>query len=165
MAANTSSVNIENARNLNLYSEKLMNVQSNFNNKLAQVDDLKLKVDKLYDKSTNITSTVNNQLSILKAQKEDIMKEIKDTESQIVAKETEFVDIKSGVNDPEINGPLFTQQDFLTLMLYIAYIFVSVIFYWRTIVTEGFSKKMLAMFLFGWSVISIMLFSLFNRFV
>lgn len=165
MAANTSSVNIETARNLNLYSEKLMNVQSNFNNKLAQVDDLKVKVDKLYDKSTNITSTVNNQLSILKAQKEDIMKEIKDTESQIVAKETEFVDIKSGVNDPETHGPLFTQQDFLTLMLYIAYIFVAVIFYWRTIVTEGFSKKMLVMFLLGWSFITIMLFSLFNRFV
>jgi hypothetical protein len=165
MAANKSSVDVETARNLNLYSEKLMNVQSNFTNKLAQVDDLVIKVNRLYDTSNNVTSTVTNQLAILTSQKEDIMKELKDIESQIVAKETEFVDIKSGVNDPEIHSPFFTQQDFLTLMLYIAYIFVSIIFYWRTVVTEGFSKKMLAMFLFGWSVITIMLFSIFNRFV
>jgi hypothetical protein len=155
----------DNIRRLNLYSTTLSNMTQKFEDEKAMVTDLKMKVDNLYGVSANTTSTVDKQLSILKTQKEEIMKELKEHEAQIVAKETEFVDIKSGVKDAESYGPLFTQQDFLTLMLYVAYIFLSVTFYWRTVMTEGFNKKTLVIFIIAWLMITVMLFSLFNRVV
>jgi hypothetical protein len=115
--------------------------------------------------NTSVASVVNSQYAKLKVENDDLSKEIDSLTAQITAKETEFVDVKKNAGESYIVNKLFTQQDYFTMMLYIAYIILSVSFYWRMTAVDGFSMKGLLYFVIGWMIVTIMLFNMFNRFV
>jgi hypothetical protein len=112
-----------------------------------------------------LAKVVNEQHAKLSVESNDLDREIKEITAKITAKESEFVDIKKNAGNASSLTNLFTQQDYLTMMLYVTYIILGISFYWRMITVDGFSMKSLALFLVGWLAITVMLFNLFSRYV
>lgn len=144
------------------------NLKKTLEDELNVVTDLANSLDLMYNTSSedsSVSSLVASQLAKLQVEKNDLDQEIKNITAKITAKETEFVDTKKNSGGPYIINKLFTQQDYFTMILYIAYIILSVSFYWRMVTTDGFSYKTTLMFIIGWMIATIMLFRLFDRFV
>lgn len=144
------------------------NIPAKFNEEVTVINDLVNSLDLMYnttDEKSSVSSLVNSQYAKLKVEEDDLKKEIDTITAKITAKETEFVDVKKNAGEAYGMNKLFTQQDYFTLMLYITYIILSVSFYWRMVVVDGFSTKSLLYFIIGWMIITTMLFNLFNRFV
>ena len=139
-------------------------------NQVKITNDLMTSLDVMYGsgatEENSVSKVVNEQHAKLQVELDDLQKEIDSTTAKITAKETEFVDIKKNSGAVGASATkFFTQQDYFTAMLYIAYIILSMSFYWRMTATEGFSWKFLGMFLIGWAILTTMLFRLFDRFV
>jgi hypothetical protein len=144
------------------------NIPGKFNEELTAINDLISSLDLMYntnDENSSVLSLVNSQYAKLKVEEDELKKEIDSITAQITAKETEFVDIKKKASESYIINKLFTQQDYFTMMLFIAYIILSVSFYWKMTVIDGFSTKSLLYFIIGWMILTVMLFRLFDRFV
>jgi hypothetical protein len=144
------------------------NIPGKFNEELTAINDLISSLDLMYntnDENSSVLSLVNSQYAKLKVEEDELKKEIDSITAQITAKETEFVDIKKKAGESYIINKLFTQQDYFTMMLFIAYIILSVSFYWKMTVIDGFSTKSLLYFIIGWMILTVMLFRLFDRFV
>jgi hypothetical protein len=144
------------------------NIPSKFNEEIMAINDLVGSLDIMYsttDENNSVASLVNTQYAKLKVEDDDLKKEIDSLTAQITAKETEFVDVKKNAGESYIVNKLFTQQDYFTMMLYIAYIILSVSFYWRMTAVDGFSSKSLLYYVIGWMIVTVMLFNMFNRFV
>jgi hypothetical protein len=144
------------------------NIPGEFNQELNIMRDLVASLDLMYtntNENDSVSSLVNSQYAKLKVEKDDLQKEIDSVTAKITAKETEFVDVKKNAGEAYIMNKLFTQQDYFTMMLFIAYIILSVSFYWRMTTTDGFTWKMLFYFILGWMIATTMLFRLFDRFV
>lgn len=144
------------------------NIPAEYNQELNNIRDLVASLDLMYGttgENDSVSSLVNTQYAKLKVEKDDLQKEIDTVTAKITAKETEFVDVKKNAGESYIINKLFTQQDYFTMMLFIAYIILSVSFYWRMTASDGFSWKKLMFFIFGWMIATIMLFRLFERFV
>ena len=144
------------------------NIPAEFNEELNVVRDLVSSLDLMYsttDENNSVSSLVNSQYAKLKVEKDDLKKEIDSVTAKITAKETEFVDVKKNAGESYIMNKLFTQQDYFTMMLFIAYIILSVSLYWRMTAVDGFSTKSLLYFIIGWMIATTILFRLFERFV
>jgi hypothetical protein len=144
------------------------NIPAKFNDELTAINDLVNEMDLVYGTNstqTSVSSVVNSQHAKLKVEEDDLKKEIDNLTAKITAKETEFVDVKKNADEGYIINKLFTQQDYFTMMLYIAYIILSVSFYWRMTAVDGFSWKSFLYFIMGWMIVTIMLFRMFERFV
>ena len=144
------------------------NIPDKFNEEITAITDLVSSLDLMYsntDESSSVSSVVNSQYAKLKVEEDELKKEIDSVTAKVTAKETEFVDVKKNSDESYIINKLFTQQDYFTMMLYIAYIILSVSFYWRMTAVDGFSMKSLLYFVIGWMIVTIMLFRLFDRFV
>jgi hypothetical protein len=145
------------------------NAKAVFDSELNAVKDLADSLDILYSNaetgSNPVSKLVNEQNAKLLVERDDIDREIKSLTAEITAKETEFVDLKKIPSNSSNFNNLFTQQDYLTMMLYAVYIIMSMAFYWRMITTDGFSYKGLISFIVGWLIATVMLFNLFSRFV
>ncbi len=144
------------------------NIPAKFNEEITAINDLVNSLDIMYGTSSatsSVSSVVNSQYAKLKVEEDDLKKEIDGITAKITAKETEFVDLKKNAGESYIVNKLFTQQDYFTMMLYIAYIILSVSFYWRMTTVDGFSMKSLLYFVIGWMIVTVMLFRLFDRFV
>jgi hypothetical protein len=139
-----------------------------YDDELNIMDDMVASLDLMYNTSaddSSVSTLVNSQLAKLQVENNDLNQEITNITAKITAKETEFVDTKKNSGGIYIINKLFTQQDYFTMILYIAYIILSVSFYWRMVTTDGFSYKTTLMFIIGWMIATIMLFRLFDRFV
>jgi hypothetical protein len=144
------------------------NIPAEFDEELNAVRDLVSSLDLMYvatGENNSVSSLVNSQYAKLKVEKDDMQKEIGSVTAKITAKETEFVDVKKNAGKAYIMNKLFTQQDYFTMMLFIAYIILSVSLYWRMTAVDGFSTKSLLYFIIGWMIATIMLFRLFDRFI
>jgi hypothetical protein len=149
-------------------TEEQYAIKQAYDDELNIMNDLVASLDLMYNTTSDdssVSSLVNSQLAKLHVERDDINQEIKNITAKITAKETEFVDTKKNSSGTYIINKLFTQQDYFTMILYIAYIILSVSFYWRMVTTDGFSYKMTMFFIIGWMIATIMLFRLFDRFV
>ena len=135
---------------------------------LISIKDNVIEVDILFAKGTDtasISSVVTDQYSKARAENDDLSKQITTIDAEIIGKETEFVDIKRNVAEPQWYSGLFTQQDWLTVALAFAYLFLSLSFYIKIGTQDGFNLKGLGKFLVGWGIMTTLGFILFNRYV
>jgi hypothetical protein len=148
---------------------RITNINMNktaFDDKIDNLKALNLQVKTTIGSlpdDVSVVSLINSQRAKLLVEKEDLNKQIDDLSAKIDAKDTEFVDIKKNANNT--TSILFNQQDYITMMLYSIYISLSVIVYWYIITKSGFSSKGLISYILGWLIITVILFSLLNRFV
>jgi hypothetical protein len=143
------------------------NIKDELSDQLNITRDLMSSLDILYSTTSDndsVSKMVSTQYAKLQVDADDLLKQIDNLSAQITAKETEFVDIKKNAGSTSSASKFFTQQDYFTAMLFIAYIILSMSFYWRMTAAEGFSWKITAFFLIGWMIATIMLFRLFDRF-
>jgi hypothetical protein len=135
---------------------------------LIAAKDHVTEVDILFAKgadTASISSVVTDQYSKVKAENADLSKQITTIDAEIIGKETEFVDIKRNVAEPQWYSGLFTQQDWLTVALAFAYLFLSVSYYIKIGTLDGFNLRGLAGFLVSWGIMTTLGFVLFNRYV
>ncbi len=135
---------------------------------LVTAKDHVTEVDILFAKgadTASISSVVTDQYSKVKAENADLSKQINDMDAEIIGKETQFVDIKKNIAEPQWYSGLFTQQDWLTVALVFAYLLLSMSYYIKMGTVGGFSLKGSAVYLVGWGIVTTISFLLFNRFV
>lgn len=156
----SSSIETENA--IDSIKKSITDLNTNIKGLKTSFD---VPYDTVFDSKRATNTNIVSQHAKLLAEKKEILNEIKGIDDKITAKEVEFVDIQKNSGGLINQTRFFTQQDYLTMMLFIAYIVLGVSFYWRSVVTNGFSLKGLFMFLAQWAAVSLIAFALFRRFV